>query len=29
VVLDRFFVTSSIHEKHEGFGMLKVRKHLP
>jgi hypothetical protein len=25
-VLDCFFVTSSIHEKHEGFGMLKVRK---
>jgi hypothetical protein len=24
-----FFVTSSIHEKLEGFGMPKVRKHLP
>jgi hypothetical protein len=21
-----FYVTSSIHEKHKGFGMLKVRK---
>jgi hypothetical protein len=26
VVLDRFFVTSSIREKHKGFGMPKVRK---
>jgi hypothetical protein len=26
VVLDRFFVTSSIREKLEGFGMPKVRK---
>jgi hypothetical protein len=25
-VLDRFSVTSSICEKHEGFGMPKVRK---
>jgi hypothetical protein len=25
-VLDRFFVTSSVHEKYEGFEMPKVRK---
>jgi hypothetical protein len=26
VVLDRFFITSLIREKYEGFGMPKVRK---
>jgi hypothetical protein len=25
-VLDCFFITSSIHEKHEGFRMPKIRK---
>jgi hypothetical protein len=27
-VLDRFFVTSSIREKHKGFRILKVQKTL-